>query len=347
LKREETMKKLSRRLVLSATLAAFAAVAAPSLPAFAQDADKPFAGKTFRLIVPHAPGRGLDSYARMIAPYIVKHSGAAGINVENMVGAGSVIGNNAMWESKPDGLTMSFTAMPSVVLADLSGNEGVQYKIDKITYLGRSSRQPRLFLVGKNSEIKNAVDLKNLGRPFIYPVQGTDEDFYVINAFGDAIGMKLALVTGYESISDANLSVFNGDTDGILLAPSTAAAIIEQGDLTPLMTMTRERLPAYPDIPTAAEVAGADHTALNAMIDVLSLDRGFLAPPGMDEATKAALRKLMDDVHTDPELVAQAEKIRLPIMYENGAAVEAKIDAISAASDVVIPALETARKRLE
>ena len=33
------MKKLSRRLVLSATVAAFATLAAPSLPAFAQDAD--------------------------------------------------------------------------------------------------------------------------------------------------------------------------------------------------------------------------------------------------------------------------------------------------------------------
>jgi tripartite-type tricarboxylate transporter receptor subunit TctC len=341
------MKNLTRRLVLSATVAAFAAVAVPSLPAFAQDADKPFAGKTFRLIVPHTAGRGLDSYARMVAPYIVKHSGAAGIQIENMVGAASIIGNNAMWSSAPDGLTMSFTAMPSVILADLSGNEGVQYKIDEITYLGRSSAQPRLFLVGKNSTIKSAEDLKTLDRPFIYPVQGTDEDFYVINTFADAIGLKLSLVTGYEGASDSNLSVFNGDTDGVLLAPSTAAAIIEAGDFVPLMTMTRERLPAYPDVPTAAEIAGADHTALNAMIDVLSLDRGFLAPPGMDEATKTALRKLMDAVHTDPELVAQAAKIRLPIMYENGAAVEAKVEAISKASDIVTPALETARKRLE
>lgn len=341
------MKKLTRRLVLSATVAAFAAVAVPSLPAFAQDADKPFAGKTFRLIVPHSAGRGLDSYARMIAPYVAKHAGAAGINVENMVGAASVIGNNAMWSSAPDGLTMSFTAMPSVILADLSGNEGVQYKIDEITYLGRSSAQPRLFLVGKNSTIKSAEDLKTLDRPFIYPVQGTDEDFYIINTFADAIGLKLALVTGYEGASDSNLSVFNGDTDGVLLAPSTAAAIIEAGDFVPLMSMTRERLPAYPDVPAVTEIAGSDNAALNAMIDVLSLDRGFLAPPGMDEATTAALRKLMDEVHNDPELVEKAKSIKLPIMYENGAAVEAKVDAISAASGVVIPALETARKRLE
>lgn len=341
------MKNLTRRLVLLAAGAAVAASTFVSPPAFAQDADKPFAGKTFRLIVPHSAGRGLDSYARMIAPYIVKHSGAEGIQVENMVGAASVIGNNAMWSSAPDGLTMSFTAMPSVILADLSGNEGVQYKIDEITYLGRSSSQPRLFLVGKNSTIKSAEELKTLDRPFIYPVQGTDEDFYIINTFADAIGLKLALVTGYEGASDSNLSVFNGDTDGVLLAPSTAAAIIEAGDFVPLMSMTSERLPAYPDVPAVTEIAGSDNAALNAMIAVLSLDRGFLAPPGMDEATTAALRKVMDAVHTDPELIAQAEKVRLPIMYENGADVEAKIDAIYKASDVVVPALETARKRLE
>lgn len=341
------MKKLTRRLVLSATVAAFAALNVPSLPAFAQDADKPFAGKTFRLIIPHGPGGGLDGYARMIAPYIVKHSGAAGISIENMVGAASVIGNNAMWSSAPDGLTMSFTAMPSVILADLSGSEGVQYKIDEITFLARSSSQPRLFLVGRNSTIKSAEDLKALDRPFIYPVQGTDEDFYVINTFADAIGMKLTLVTGYESYSDSNLSVFNGDTDGVLFGRSRAAPIIEAGDFVPLMTMTKDRISSYPDLPTVLEIAGDDNTPLNAMVDVLNLDRGFLAPPGMDEATTAALRKLMDAVHSDPGLVAEAEKIGLPIMYEGGAEVQAKVEAISKASDVIIPALETARKRLE
>jgi len=341
------MKNLTRRLVLSAALAACAGFAGLSLPAFAQDADKPLAGKTIRLIVPHSPGRGLDSYARMIAPYVVKHSGAAGINIENLTGAAGVIGNNEMWSSKPDGLTLSFTALPSVILADLSGNEGVQYKIDEITYLGRSSSQPRLFLVGENSPIKSAEDLKTLDRPFIYPVHGTDEDFYVINTLADAIGLKLTLVTGYEGASDSNLSVFNGDTDGLLLAATQATPIIQEGDFVPLMTMTEDRLSSYPDLPSVTEIAGGDNAPLNAMISVLNMDRGFLAPPNMDEATKTALRKLMDDVHSDPELIAKAESINLPIIYMSGADVQAQVEAIAKSSDVVIPALETARKRLE
>jgi tripartite-type tricarboxylate transporter receptor subunit TctC len=340
--------KTSLRLSVAVLLASTVVAASGALPAAAQDAAAgPFAGKQFRLIIPHTAGRGLDSYARMIAPYIVEHAGASGISIENLVGAAGVVGNNEMWSSEPDGLTFSFTALASVVLADLSGSEGVEYQAAEITYLARSSAQPRLFLVGENSEITSAEDLKTLGRPFIYPVIGADEDFYTMNVFADAIGMEMTLVTGYEGSADSNLSVFSGDTDGLLLAATQAAPIIAEGDFVPLMSFTSERLPAYPDLPTPAELAGADNAELNAMVTVLEMDRGFIGPPGMDPATAEALRALMDEVHNDPDLIAQAEAAGLPIIYLNGAELQANVEAIVEASDTLTPALQGALLRLE
>lgn len=336
------------RMRIASLLIAAAAAAGLGTPAIAQGAaDTPFAGQQFRLIIPHTAGRGLDSYARMIAPYLVKHSGASGISIENLPGAAGVIGNNEMWSSKPDGLTFSFTALPSVILADLSGNEGVQYKAPEITYLARSSAQPRLFLVGKPSGLTNAEQLRTLNRPFVYPTHGTDEDFYAINIFAEALGMELKLVTGYEGSGDSNLSVFSGDTDGLLLAATQAAPIIKAGDFVPLMSFTSKRMEAYPDLPTPAEMVGADNPALNAIITVLELDRGFIGPPGMDEKTVEALRALMDKVHNDPELIAQAEATGLPVIYMSGAELETAVDSIVTASDTLVPALAKSLKRLQ
>ena len=76
------------------------------LPAFAQE---PFyKGKTIRMIVATSAGGGFDAYTRMIARHIGKHvPGQPAITVENMPGAGHLIGANHMYKvAKPDGLTV-------------------------------------------------------------------------------------------------------------------------------------------------------------------------------------------------------------------------------------------------
>ncbi|HTF91541.1 MAG TPA: hypothetical protein VK632_00780, partial [Verrucomicrobiae bacterium] len=64
-------------------------------PAFAQE---PFyKGKTIRMIVATSAGGGFDVYTRTLARHIGKHvPGQPAITVENMPGAGHLIGANHM-----------------------------------------------------------------------------------------------------------------------------------------------------------------------------------------------------------------------------------------------------------
>ena len=120
----------------------------------------------------------MTRYARMIAPYIAKHSGAADVRIRVMTGGGSIRGSNYLWFSEPDGKTIAFTSVPSLILAQLSGSEAAQFDATRFVYLGRAATEPRVLTVGATSEIMTVADAQRLKRPFIFPSQGTDEDFY-------------------------------------------------------------------------------------------------------------------------------------------------------------------------
>ena len=67
-----------------------------------------FKGKNIRIVVATTAGGGFDAYTRMLGRYLGKHiPGNPSIVVENMPGAGHLIGANHMYKvAKPDGLTI-------------------------------------------------------------------------------------------------------------------------------------------------------------------------------------------------------------------------------------------------
>ncbi len=85
--------RFGRRLALTLGLLAGAAILSQSLPAQAQNADGFLKGKTVHFIVGYSPGGGYDTYARMLAPFFEKHTGAT-VVVENKPGGGGMTALN-------------------------------------------------------------------------------------------------------------------------------------------------------------------------------------------------------------------------------------------------------------
>lgn len=94
------------------------------------DAAEPFyQGKTLRVIVASAPGGGSDIVARLMMRHLPRHiPGNPTIVVENMPGAGEIIGTNYVYgKAKPDGLTALFATGTPV-------NQLIE-QLDVITFL--------------------------------------------------------------------------------------------------------------------------------------------------------------------------------------------------------------------
>src|SRR6185436_11197677 len=64
-----------------------------------------FSAKPMRLIVPYAPGGGVDIMGRIIAAKLAARLGAQVI-VENRGGGGTIIGTDAVVRAAPDGTTL-------------------------------------------------------------------------------------------------------------------------------------------------------------------------------------------------------------------------------------------------
>jgi len=70
-----------------------------------QSAQAAFPDKPIRIIVPFAPGGGVDIMARLVADFMSRDLGELVI-VENKPGAGTIMGTAAAASSTPDGYTL-------------------------------------------------------------------------------------------------------------------------------------------------------------------------------------------------------------------------------------------------
>ena len=311
------------------------------MPAVAQS--DYFDGKSITLIVPNSPSGRMSRYAQMIAPYIEKHSGADTVRIENMRGAGGLKGTNYLWHQPADGTVIAFTSVPTLILAQLSGSEGVQFDATKFTYLGRAATEGRVLSTGTASGLNSIDDAKAMDGEFIYPSQGTDEDFYTMAILADALGLNLKMVTGFEGNADTQLSVIKGEGHGHLTAWSSAMGPIGAGDMKPLLTVSEERNPDFPDVPTALElVSGDDATAVEAIVNMLAMHRGFFGPPDMDPDATAALRDAIAAAMADPALLAESEESGLFLVPSHGDQEQERIGKIVAASEGIKPVLSAA-----
>ena len=153
-----------------------------------------FKDKTVKMIVPHSNTGGYGEYSRLLAPFLEKQLKAKAVLVEYRTGAGGLLGQNLIYEAKPDGLTIGFTSGPTMVLAQLAGSEGVQFEVNKFTYLGRAIAEPRMVFVGLKSPVKSfPKDVIALGRPFMVPSQGVDDDFYGAAVLGAIFGFDVKI----------------------------------------------------------------------------------------------------------------------------------------------------------
>ncbi len=300
-------------------------------------------GEIVTLLSPNSAGGMMTRYARMIAPYIARHAGARDVRVRIMTGGGGIRGANALWFAEPDGRTIAFTSVTTLILSQLAGSEAVRFDATRFVYLGRAATEPRVLTVGAGSGIMSVRDARALGRPFVFPSQGTDEDFYSMAVLADVMGIPLKVISGYDGNADTALAVIKGDGDGHITGWSASQAVIEAGDEVPILTLGPERYPDYPDVPTALElVDGASLEAVQAIVNMLDMRRGFFGPPDLDPEATAELRAAIGAALGDPQLVADSVAQGLPLLPSPGEAEQIKIAQITEASQHLVPMLRAA-----
>src|SRR5918996_1787533 len=88
-----------------------------------------YKGKTITVYVGTTPGALYDQWSRILAMHIGKHiPGNPSLVVQNMPGAGhKIVANYVYNKSKPDGLNLIGSIVPSLYFDQLIGRKEVQY----------------------------------------------------------------------------------------------------------------------------------------------------------------------------------------------------------------------------
>lgn len=304
--------------------------------------------KVVNVIIAGGAAGGHNRYGRMIQPYLQKHLGAKEVRVTNMPGGGGLKAANHVLRSRTDGLTIFFGNASTLILASLAGSPGAHFDPTKFMYLGRATSEPRVLCVGGKSPIKSIKDVQKLSRPFVYPSQGTDEDFYAMAVIGDALGFKIKAVTGYEGNADTALAVIKGDGDGHITGWSESLAPIRAGDKLPILMVTSEHSPDYTNIPVVTEIApAAKRDIVRAMATILETHRSYIGPPGMDPQAVAAFRAAVTASLKDPDLLAEAKKGERPVALIEGAKQQQMIAQLTQSGAKLSPILKSAVKAIQ
>jgi putative tricarboxylic transport membrane protein len=286
------------------------AAAALATPALAQDGAEFYKGKTVNYIVATAPGGGYDAYGRLVAEYMQRYLPGSTFIVKNMPGAGHIIGANAIYLSKADGLTLG-TFNTGLIYNQLIKQQGVRFDLTKMSWIGKAASEPRVFVVPEGSPIKTFKDLETRKEPVNFSTAGVGSASYVeTTMLAHALHLPAKILTGYNG-SDDQLAMRRGEIEAAVASKSSWEQFVKNGYGRFLVQIGG----SDKDTPQLApQVTDPKAKSLIALIqsqgDIARLTAG---PPGIPADRLAALRDAYRKAMDDKELQARAEKMDRPV----------------------------------
>jgi tripartite-type tricarboxylate transporter receptor subunit TctC len=286
-----------------------------------------YEGQTIRLIVATSPGGGYDAFGRLLAAHLGKYLPGCTVIVDNLPGAGHIIGCNTIYAAKPDGLTFGIFNK-GLITMQLVGMEGVRFDLSRMSWLGTPSVEPRVFVLSDKAPFRKLDDLKNnpaqtclLSSAGLGSAANTDA-LIVLRILGLT---NVKVVPGYKG-TEGELAMMRGEIHGQIGTMDSMMPLVERGEAHPILVIDRRRLKAFPDVPTLHEVTPPEYQDLvELMMSQILLGRPFAGPPDIPEDRLNILREAFEKTWRDPEVMKQAEKMGRPIDFVNAEETEAAV----------------------
>lgn len=307
-----------KRIVRSGTTALAAAMALTAALAMtvAGTARAEYPEKPVQFIVPWPPGDLEDVLTRMIAEELQNETGVAAAVVNKPGGGeGPFPGAAEVARAPADGYTVGSFVIGVPTVGALLGIEGIAR--DTFEPIGIFLTYPFVLAAGGNAPYSDMAGLAAHAK----------DNKVALGHFGYGLvptrvsiiaGMELGFEFGSEAAFDALdcNTLASGDADVINTTVQLVLPCLE--DITPLASITGERIPVLPDTPTMAEqVPGLD----------ISLWNGLFVPKGTPQAVKDKLAAVAERVVMSEKAQKLSRETGALVYWQNAEQAAARIDA--------------------
>ena len=214
-----------------------------------------YPSKPIRMIVPYAPGGGVDIMGRIVSARLSERLGAQ-VVLENRGGANTVIGTDAVAKAAPDGYTLLF-GNPALS-ANPALNDNLPY--DTLKHLAPVMMVAASFnvlVVHPSLPVKTVHELVALAKSkpgqLNYASAGEGSAIYLAMAmFQNTAGIDVVHIP-YKGAGPALIDVVGGQVPMMFIASPPAVGYVNSGRLRGLAVSSIKRLAVLPDIPTVSE----------------------------------------------------------------------------------------------
>jgi tripartite-type tricarboxylate transporter receptor subunit TctC len=211
--------------------------------------------KPIRIVVPYPPGGSNDFLARLFAPKLTETFGPQVI-VDNRGGGNTIIGNDAVAKSAPDGYTLLLAGSSQVAIPHLYRN--VPYDtINDFTPIGGIARSEFILTVHPALPVSTVRDLIALAkkRPgqLDYASSSTGGATHLAAVMFEMLaGVKMQQVP-YKGGGPAMVDLLGGHVQLAFANPGSVSPLVKSGRLKAIAVTGEKRLETLPQVPTFTE----------------------------------------------------------------------------------------------
>jgi len=216
---------------------------AVALTASAAQAQDFYKGKRLTLMINFAAGGPTDIEGRLFARHITRHlAGRPNIIVQNMDGAGGLIGTNWIGEVAPkDGTVLGYTTGGSWQFA----NDPGRYRVDFRTY-EFVAYQPGTSIYYVRTDVAPGIKIPTdliKAKGLVSGGLGADNSKDLLMRLGlDMLGVPYRHVTGYRSNNNARMALQQNEISFFSESPPGYRSVVE-----PTLIRNKEALPTWYD----------------------------------------------------------------------------------------------------
>jgi len=291
---------LSRRYLLGAMALG---LAASLTPARAQD----YPVRAVTIVVPLAPGSGMDALVRLYADKLAQSLGKPVI-VENKPGATLMLAASAVASAPSDGYTLLVSTISAMAINAVLFRQINYDPVRDFVPISFYVKSPFILVVNPDLPAKTVPELIKLAKENATPLNFSSvgvgsPQHLAMEYMKQRFGLNMVHVP-YRSTPQSITDIMAGHVQLGFAEAGASLPLIREGKLRALAVSTATRLPTLPDIAPFAEAANAPD------FEAVSWHMLF-APTGTPKPIVDRLHAEMDRIMHDPEIKQKASAIGL------------------------------------